>query len=425
MGHTNRKHFRYNEVIFVVMVMFVGVSYGLANSKRHPYAFIKPLSRQDGVQGPSPYSYSDSEATGVSLINSNTRPALSTSDFDRLVYHEDKQRSLSADSSSPFSSNTLFENVPLPPIRDEEKNNEDKAQSEDMGDLNDRLSTSRNVAESTLTRNLYNARNAIHMKPDMEDPDEKNKVNMPIIGDITKDNKRRVVIPLRYRNKRRKNNEDDTDLKDNKEKEDKKNNNFESLVAQETRYSVSSVPSIQISISDLDEPSTTTTRRPTVVTSSSKIENKVPAFVLNLKNKFETDSETDHVVTKINNKKPNKKIKHPIAFVLHADDLKSWGVNRLNQEDDKSPSSTERSVDQVNESHRPKFSDTNVLFADGDIYSRLQKHKQVFTSRNVPESKSSSYHNLQSRELPRTSHLQDMTPSGCSFSISTQTQSCV
>ena len=47
--------------------------------------------------------------------------------------------------------------------------------------------------------------NSLNVNDD-KDQKQNNIKRLPIVGDITKDNKRRIVIPLRYRNKRRRTN---------------------------------------------------------------------------------------------------------------------------------------------------------------------------------------------------------------------------
>ena len=419
MGVSNQQLLKYSVTIFVFVVWLLEVSSGLANSKRHPYEFVKPLSDHGEARGPSPYSYSNSQPAGSSyaLINSNRRPALSLSDLDNNQ-KKNKQRSLAANKSpSYYSSNTLFENVPLPPIRDDDNKFDSRLTLDDsrLGDFNARVLTKNIVPESSSPKNLLSPSSASNMRSDIKGTNEKK----PLIGDITKDNKRRVVIPLRYRNKRRRINEDTKQ----KPKEDGdsesttlKFDEFEKYTLQDSKPSVSSEPSIQISISDLDKFSTTTTDMPTVVTSSTQFENKSPAFVLNLKNRVDNYQESQ-IKTTLHNKETNKTIRDPLALPLHAEDLKNWGNTLFVEEEEKSVAAEARSTENNDKSFPPRFSDTNVLFADGDIYSRLQKHKQVFTSRNGQKPTLSSYHNVQSRELPRTSptsHLQDMEYSGSS-----------
>ena len=412
---------RFCVIIIVIEVLKVGVSYGLGNSNRHPYAFVKPMSDNDGTQGPSPYSYSNSGSKGSSFspFNSNKRPSLSFSDLD------DKKRSLSSNAeSSYYSSNDLFENVPLPPINDDDKKDSvPEKQNEHMGDFNARLSTTKHAPES---KSIFRAQSTMNSKTDLENEDEKNRLSKPIIGDTTKDNRRRVVIPLRYRNKKRRTSNDEVQNK--KEiKEEKINKpttddfyDFDSLSDQETRILDSSEPSIKISFSDFDESSTTTTTtlRPTVVTSSTRMDNKPPAFVLNLKQPLNMMEDTNPVIeTYLSNMEGNKTIRDPLALPLNAEDLKNWGSNHLLEEGEELNNVQRSLVEDGDNSDRARFSDSNILFADGDIYSRLQKHKQVFTSRKGEQSKLSSYHKVQSRELPRsspTSPFQDMEASGSS-----------
>ena len=179
--------------VFTYVLFFVEISTGLSSSKRHPYEFVKPLSSDsDSVQGPSPYSYANSESSA--LINSNRRPALSLSDLGSYQ-KTDKQRSLPTDTSSYYqSSNTLFENVPLPPIEDDNKN------EFEIKDIKD-------DTEPSLQFNVNKDEKQNHIK------------RVPIVGDITKDNKRRIVIPLRYRNKRRRTNTNSEVTKDEEDKD--------------------------------------------------------------------------------------------------------------------------------------------------------------------------------------------------------------
>ena len=300
--------------VFIYVVFFVEISTGLSSSKRHPYEFVKPLSSDsDSMQGPSPYSYSNPEAS--SLINSNRRPALSLSDLGRYQ-KTDKQRSLPTDTSSYFqSSNTLFENVPLPPIEDDNKDDFD------LKDIKDET-------ESSLKLN------------DNKDEKQNNIRRLPIVGDITKDNKRRIVIPLRYRNKRRRTNTKSEEPKGEEDKDDDIENhsnesNDLSNVLINKELSSTSDPSIQISISDLVDETTTTTQRPTIITSSTTIDDKVPAFVLNLKDKFEMmENEKSQMQTTLHNIDKNDTIRDPLALPLTADDLENWGDNNLFSEDE-------------------------------------------------------------------------------------------
>ena len=391
-----------------VLTFMVVLSTGLANSKRHPYDFVKPLSdSSDSIRGPSAYSYSNSRSS--SLINSNKRPALSILDLDTYK-HEDKQRSLSSESSS---SNTLFENVPLPPISDEDDGLKQKEKNEHMGDFNARLSTTKIVSDNAMRRERFKDKGTQNPASFMDRAKVNGNADRVVIGDTTRDNRRRVVIPLSYRNKRRRINDKDGD-EDIEEKEGvtKSSGHIESSALNQITNEASSehMPSVQISISDFKDPQTTTTQRPTIITSSSIVDNKSPAFASNIK-------DDNNIKTNLLNMDTDSTIRDPLALPLHAEDLKNWGLNRLYDDNEAGY------VDEVQtESVKPKasstFSDSNMLFADGDIYSRLQKHKQVFTSRKGQKhSEIPSLHNVQSRELPRTSpnsQLQDMEYSGSS-----------
>ena len=401
MVDVNLKCFHSSVVVLVFMVFLVRMTTGLSSSKRHPYEFVKPLaSDSDASQGPSPYSYGNPGAvvSPSPLINSNRRPALSLSD---LGSYQKIQRSIPLDSSSSHhSSNTLFENVPLPPI-DGDKDNKLK-----LKDVNEDIKQSKLLNENT------------------EIPEDQ-ITRLPIVGDITKDNKRRIVIPLRYRNKRRRINTKSENPEDNENKDDDIDNivtntdDFPYPLFNEEESSESQQDSsIQISVSDLpDEIRTTTTQRPTIITSSTRIADKAPAFVLNLKDTFDNmENEEAQIKTTLHNIDTNDTIRDPLALPLSADDLKNWGNNNFFAEDVKESEDIKGDKNDDN-SYPPQFADTNVLFADGDIYSRLQKHKQVFTSRRNGPKQPSSYHKVQSREIPRTSpasSLQDMEHSGSS-----------
>ena len=399
MSWLNSNYFQLSVTVYLYVVLLVQSSFGLSSTKRHPYEFVKPLSSDsDGMQGPSPYSYGNPESSA--LINSNRRPALSLSDL--ASYQKTDQQHIATDSSSYHSSsNTLFENVPLPPIDDENENDYDQK------DLKDDAKMSMTFNENT--------------------EEKENKIRrMPIVGDITKDNKRRIVIPLRYRNKRRRTdkNTEQSNEEDNKDDDSdmpsKITNNFSnSLFNQEESFPSEQDPSIQISITDIPDETTTTTttQNPTIVTSSTTIKDKAPAFVLNLKDNLEMiENEEPKMKITLHNVDENDAIRDPLALPLNAADLKNWGNDNFFAEDakDSEDVNTNR-VDNDDNSYPPQFSDTNVLFADGDIYSRLQKHKQVFTSRQNRLKQQSVYHKVQSREIPRTSPpaltLQDMQQS--------------
>ena len=373
MSNFSFSYLQSSVAVFLYVVFVVQSSYGLSSTKRHPYEFVKPLSADsDALQGPSPYSYGNPESSP--LINSNRRPALSLSDL------------ASYQKTDYSSSNTLFENVPLPPIDDDNKNDLDFKEN-----VKEQLDITENSAE------------------------QENKIKrVPIVGDITKDNKRRIVIPLRYRNKRRRTHKTPEKLEiDDKSDE----TNTDSLFDQEESLPSEQDSSIQISITDLpDDATTTTTQNPSIVTSSTTIEDKVPAFVLNLKDQFEIiEHEEPKLKTTLHNVDKNDTIRDPLALPLTAEDLKNWGNNNYFAEEAKESQDVNNNrVDNDKNSYPPQFSDTNVLFADGDIYSRLQKHKQVFTSRHNGLKQESIYHKLQSREIPRTSPaltLQDMEQS--------------